>query len=300
GHLIDLLQAIFRHPYLKDRLVLKGGTALNLFLLDLPRLSVDIDLNYIGALDRETMLAERPEVDRALQAVFKRQDLEVRRLPGEHAGGKWRLSFARVEGGRGALEVDLNFLMRIPLWAPQRRDSPPMLGGLAAGIPVVDLHELAAGKLAALFSRTAARDLFDTVNILSHRELDPALLRPAFVVSGAMSRRDWRDLRIEDAAMDPRDVAQKLLPMLRSTHAPAPSRLSDWCKRLVGECRELLGGVLPLKQAELEFLERINGQGDIRPDLLTGDPALQERLRHHPALHWKAQNVRRHLAGGSR
>jgi hypothetical protein len=37
-------------------MVLKGGTALNLFVLDVPRLSVDIDLNYIGAADRETML----------------------------------------------------------------------------------------------------------------------------------------------------------------------------------------------------------------------------------------------------
>jgi predicted nucleotidyltransferase component of viral defense system len=295
-HLVDLLQAIFRHPYLKDRLVLKGGTALNLFFLDLPRLSVDIDLNYIGAADRETMLAERSEVDRALQAVFKRQDLEVRRLPGEHAGGKWRLSFVRAEGGRGTLEVDLNFLMRIPLWSPQRRDSPELLGGRAAGIPVVDFHELAAGKLAALFSRTAARDVFDTVNILSHQKLDPAVLRPAFVAYGAMSRRDWRGVRVEDVVMDPRDVSQKLLPVLCSAHAP--SSLTDWCNSLVGQCRELLGGILPFTQSEVEFLERINDHGEIRPDLLTGEPAMQGVLSHHPALLWKAQNVRRHLTGG--
>ena len=47
------------------RLVLKGGTALNLFLFDLPRLSVDIDVNYIGSADRDVMLEERPTVDRA-------------------------------------------------------------------------------------------------------------------------------------------------------------------------------------------------------------------------------------------
>ena len=50
--LIDLLDALFSHPFLGERLVLKGGTALNLFVLDLPRLSVDIDLNYIGTVDR--------------------------------------------------------------------------------------------------------------------------------------------------------------------------------------------------------------------------------------------------------
>jgi len=57
-HLLALLEGFNRHPFLRDRIALKGGTALNLFLLDLPRLSVDIDLNYIGALDRETMQAE--------------------------------------------------------------------------------------------------------------------------------------------------------------------------------------------------------------------------------------------------
>ena len=49
--LLDLLQAIARNEVLSNRLVLKGGSALNLFYLDMDRLSVDIDLNYVGALD---------------------------------------------------------------------------------------------------------------------------------------------------------------------------------------------------------------------------------------------------------
>ena len=52
-HLLNLLNMINSHPVLKGKLALKGGTALNLFIFDMPRLSVDIDLNYIGALDRE-------------------------------------------------------------------------------------------------------------------------------------------------------------------------------------------------------------------------------------------------------
>ena len=59
-HLLELLQAITDDPWLYPRLPLKGGTALNLFVLDLPRLSVDIDINYIGAVDKGTMEAERP------------------------------------------------------------------------------------------------------------------------------------------------------------------------------------------------------------------------------------------------
>ena len=67
-HLLNLLNTLNSHPFLKGKWVLKGGTALNLFILDPPRLSVDIDLNYVWALDREEMLAERPGVEQAAQA----------------------------------------------------------------------------------------------------------------------------------------------------------------------------------------------------------------------------------------
>jgi hypothetical protein len=48
AHLLGLLDAIQSHPFLKGKLVLKGGTALNLFIFDVPRLSVDIDTMPCG------------------------------------------------------------------------------------------------------------------------------------------------------------------------------------------------------------------------------------------------------------
>ena len=92
-HLVHLLNGLNSHPALRGKWVLKGGTALNLFVLRHPRLSVDIDLNYIGALAREDMLADRPKIEPAAHAVFSREGFAVRRVPSEHAGGKWRLSY---------------------------------------------------------------------------------------------------------------------------------------------------------------------------------------------------------------
>ena len=114
--LLDLLDAIRAHPFAGPRVVLKGGTALNLFALDIPRLSVDIDLNYIGAVDRATMEKERPLVDRDLRAACERTGVTVKRIPTEHAGGKWRLSFVAAAGGTGTLELDVNYILRAPLW----------------------------------------------------------------------------------------------------------------------------------------------------------------------------------------
>lgn len=77
--LLGLLKLVNAHPFLGPRVALKGGTALNLFVFDLPRLSVDIDLNYVGATDRATMMAERPKIDAALEQVVGRAGLTVKR-----------------------------------------------------------------------------------------------------------------------------------------------------------------------------------------------------------------------------
>lgn len=216
GLLLQLLDAIRNHPFLKNKLVLKGGTALNLFIFDVPRLSIDIDLNYVGAADRETMLAERPKIEEALQAVFSREGFTVRRIPAEHAGGKWQLRYAGAGGQGGNLEVDVNFMFRIPLWPVQTMDSRSVGIWQAAGIQVVDMHELAAGKLSALLSRQQARDLFDCSNLFHLESLDRERLRLAFIVYGAMSRKDWRTVTLNDVDFDITDLDQKLIPTLRA------------------------------------------------------------------------------------
>jgi len=298
--LLDLLNILNGHPFLAERLVIKGGTALNIFLSDMPRLSVDIDLNYIGALELETMLAERPRIEEAIQAVCERQGLRVRRVPEEHAGGKWRLSYDRAQGSTGSLELDLTFLMRTPLWPPFRRDSPTFLDLAAQDIPVLDIHELAAGKLSALFSRSSSRDLFDVSRLLTRSDLDDRKLRFGFVVYGAMSRRDWRTVSQEDIEFEADEVKSGLLPLLRSEHIPERGEIKTWFSRLLEECRDSLSRILPFEPEELEFLERINGHGEIRPDLMTDDAGMQEILASHPALLWKAMNVRNHRKEGKR
>lgn len=141
AHLLGLLTALRSHSFIGDKLVLKGGTALNLFIFDVPRLSVDIDLNYIGAEGRDAMLAERPMVEQAVQAVFAREGLTVRRAPDEHAGRKWSLRYESAPGGSGNLEVDVNYMFRVPLWPVTYHDSHPLGSWRATGIPVLDAHE---------------------------------------------------------------------------------------------------------------------------------------------------------------
>lgn len=292
--LINLLDKLNSHPQLKSKWVLKGGTALNLFVFNLPRLSVDIDLNYIGALDREAMLAERPKVEQAAQAVFSREGFITKRVPDEHAGGKWRLSYQSYTGQTGNLEVDLNFMFRQPLWDIQPADSHALGDFQAKNIPLINLHELAAGKLAALLARGQARDLFDCHRIFTIKGIAAERLRIAFVVYGGMNRKDWRKVSIEDVNFDPKELTRLLMPMLNNRYIEKQGLPSGYGKRLVKECRAKLEAVLPFSDAEREFLDLLLEKGEIDPSILTHDKALQERIQNQPLLRWKALNVKRH------
>jgi len=292
--LMALLDALGTHPFLKLRIALKGGTALNLFHFEVPRLSVDIDLNYIGAVDRKTMLAEKPRVEQAVQAVCSREGLTARRVPIDHAGGKWRLTWVGSKGSPGNLELDVNFMLRTPLWPCVTKDCHPVGSLRAAPVRVLDLHELAAGKLAALLARSASRDVFDAHALLVAPGLDTAKLRLGFVVYGGINRKDWRTVSAADVTAETNEVQMELVPMLRADLAPAKRDVAAWAEKLVAECRERLSVVLPLGESELEFLRRLNDRGEIAPELLTSDPAMQVTVREHPGLKWKALNVRKH------
>jgi predicted nucleotidyltransferase component of viral defense system len=294
AHLLGLLDAMRSHPFLKGKLVLKGGTALNLFVFDVPRLSVDIDLNYVGAEDREAMLAERPKIEQAVQAVFSREGFNVRRMPEEHAGGKWSLRYENAPGRTSNLEVDINFMFRVPLWPVTTSDSHPVGAWRVTGIPVLDRHELAAGKLAALLSRRQARDLFDGHRILRMDDLDSHRLRIGFVVYGAMNRKDWRTVSADDVDFEAAELARQLTPTLRVNAAEVKTESAQYGARLMVECREGLSAVLPFTDSERAFLDLLLDRGMIDPTILTADASLQRRIQGQPLLEWKALNVRRH------
>ena len=125
--LCGMLARLDRHPITRGAWLLKGGTALNLLHLKVPRLSVDIDLNFVGAQGVDQMRKARPEFERALESVCEREGCTIKRAPSEHAGGKFRLRFTSVVGGSQNLEVDVSYVARVPLLGTERRPTlfPP-------------------------------------------------------------------------------------------------------------------------------------------------------------------------------
>lgn len=297
--LMDLLQEIARDEILAPRMVLKGGTALNMFHLRLDRLSVDIDLNYVGALDRAVMEAERPQVEAALNRLLTAQGYAVRRQPDEHAGGKWLARYGSALGGGATLEVDVNFMARQPLHGVAMMESVDLGGAIARGVRVLDLHEVAAGKLVALFDRRAARDLFDARRLLAVEGLDWAAIKAMVLAFGASGRRDWRAASVADIGADPRELRQKLAICLPRNHFDAAGGVDTWIAESVALCRERLGYLFDLNDGERAFLDGVVDRGEIHTEGLTADLGLSRRIAEMPMLAWKARNVRGHRGGSA-
>jgi len=298
--LCNILRRLDRHPTSEGKWLLKGGTALNLLHLDVPRLSVDIDLNYVGSLDRAGMIAERPGFEAALVSVCEREGCTVKRTPSEHAGGKFRLRFASAIGGSQNLEVDVSYVARVPLLGTERmatrfpQDDP-------VEVTTLPLLELAAGKFTALMQRTVARDAFDAANLLQSMPdlLEDAEFRLAFVCSIAGGRHDPREMKPVDPVPSELDIRQQLLPVLQRREDAPETDPEELRTHLLRCLQGVAARLFDWSSEETAFLDLLYDKGEVDAGFLHADPQVQQRIRTQPMLLRKALNVRRHRKGVS-
>ncbi len=292
--LMGLLNTMQNHPFLKEKLALKGGAALNLFFFDIQRLSTNISLNYVGTGDRDTVLEERSKLERILPDVFVQEGFTISFMSKKSVNSGWSLQYQSAFGQNGIFEVDVNFMCRTPLFPVRVMDSRPLGRWKASGIRVMNIHELVAEKLVALLTRHRTKDLFDVQRIFHRRKLTPEWLRIAYLVYGAVNRKDWRTVAVADAELDTEALARQLAPMLPLGTIQQAGGTEHYGKTLVEKCRQALSAVLPLHDSEREFLDLLLDKGEIDAAILTADTSLQSRIQKHPFLEHKALDVRQH------
>lgn len=173
--------------FVDDTFALKGGTAINLFVRDMPRLSVDLDLVFPDhTLPRDQALARINDAIRQTAERLKKRGFETHAPMAEV--GETKLLVRR---GRLEVKVEVNFVMRGTVQPVGRASITPVARDVLMAdldIPVVSLEDVYGGKLVAALDRQHPRDLFDVMQLFTHEGITPGIRR-AFVVYLASSNR---------------------------------------------------------------------------------------------------------------
>jgi len=192
----DLLVQVMPFVNAEACFALKGGTAINFFVRDFPRLSVDIDLVYLPVEDRPTTL-------RGIDASLQRIAAKIRRaMPGVQVREQKLASenlliklTVRASGG-AEVKIEPNTVLRGSLHPTTDRNLTPKAVkefGRSATMRVVSLPDLYGGKLCAALDRQHPRDLFDVHGLFQNEGITDDIRR-AFVIFLASHDRPMSEL----------------------------------------------------------------------------------------------------------
>lgn len=261
----------------EEMFALKGGTAINLFVRDLPRLSVDIDLVYLPVADRASSLAAvRDGLERIAARLERggRMSVERRLLP----DGK-RLV---VQADGVTIKIEVSPVLRGTVFAPAVRSVSGAVEDRFgfAEMQLVSEADLYAGKIAAALDRQHPRDLFDVHFLFANEGISDDLFK-AFLIYLVSHPRPAHELLCPNR-LDIRD--QYDAEFLGMTVIDLPlGALLDARERLIAEVR----GRAAQKQNRT-FLHTFHA---LAPDW--GSVGLDPTLSELPALRWKALNLER-------
>jgi predicted nucleotidyltransferase component of viral defense system len=183
-----LLTQVAPLVFVDDTFALKGGTAINLFIRDMPRLSVDLDLVFPDhGLPRHLALARIGEALQQSAERLKARGFQTRLQAAVDAAETKLL----VRRGPIEVKIEVNFVLRGTVRPVRRAELLPRARDVLLAdleIPVVSLEDVYGGKLVAAMDRQHPRDLFDVMQLYTHEGLTPEI-RHAFVVYLASHNR---------------------------------------------------------------------------------------------------------------
>lgn len=270
-----LLTQVAPLVFVDDTFALKGGTAINLFVRDMPRLSVDLDLVFVNhTLPRNEALARINQAIREAAERLKRRGLQTH-APAAAAGETKLL----IRWGSIQVKVEVNFVMRGTVRPVRRAALTPTARDVLLAdlnIPVVSLEDMYGGKLVAAFDRQHPRDLFDVMQLFAHEGITPEIRR-AFVIYLSSSNRPIHEILFNL----PRDIRHDYEHNFQGmTSVPVP--LDDLLAARERMMREVQHG---LDDNERRFLL----------SLVAGTPAWSllgaDHLEHLPGIRWKLHNL---------
>jgi predicted nucleotidyltransferase component of viral defense system len=254
---------------------LKGGTAINLFVRDLPRLSVDIDLTYVHVFPRAKSIGA---IDKAMKRIAGRVADSIKGSRVTQAIHDNAVTKLVVREGRVQIKIEVTPVLRGCAYEPELRSVTAAVEAQFgfAEMPVVSFADLYAGKIVAALDRQHPRDLFDVRELMANEGITGDI-RSAFIVYLLSHGRPMAEV----LAARPKDLSHafenNFIGMTTDDVA-----LVDLVSTRAALVDAIVGGMTDAHRRFLITFER----GDPEWDLL--DIPHAAKL---PAIRWRQQNL---------
>lgn len=281
-----ILEFLNTQEFMCEHLLLKGGTAINLTVFNLPRLSVDIDLDFIPNLTREETANERERLTEILKGYMSEQGYSLSDASRfSHSLDAFHYNYVNAAGNRDMIKIEINYSLRTHVLSSEDRVFITDAFGEPIKVRTVAAMEIFAAKTNALISRAAARDLYDFCN-MADMELfsgEGDIFRKCIIFYATISTKDVNK-DFDTSAIDSlvfSKIKSDLFPVLA-----AKDKFDLEGKKQ--QAKEYIEALMKPTEAEMDYMERFIAK-EYKPELLFEDTEIVERLRNHPMALWKCK-----------
>lgn len=281
----EILEYFNTQEYLVKHLILKGGTAINLTVFDLPRLSIDIDMDYVPNDSRDDMLIARDNIAGIINRYMEKEGYSLSQTSRfSHSLDAFHFNYINSGGNKDMIKIELNYSLRAHILEPVYRDILNDVFKSNIKIRTVAPLEIFSAKGNALISRAAARDLYDWGNLIDQNMFadEKDLFRKCFVFYITITADNVHgDYDFDLSAIDTLDftkIRRDLFPVMRKKDN---FKLEE---RKI-QAKQYIKDLLRLTETENEYIERFAAK-EYHPELLFDDDIVT-RICGHPMALWK-------------
>lgn len=273
---------------LSEAIALKGGTAINLTIFDLPRLSVDIDLDYCRSIDREKMLADRDIITDKISKYMNANGYTLSpKSKNYHALDSFVYEYVNCGGVKDNIKIEINYMLRCHVLPVARREVKLPWNEEKITVLSVAPLEIFASKTVALLTRTAPRDLYDMYNMVKYGlfdESEEAIFRKCAVFYSAIGAEcPPEKFELDNVGnVSKQQIKRDLDPVLRKGERFDLEMAQE-------KVREYLASVLMPTEEEEMFWKAFE-EGRYCPELILGSTSECANVEKHPMALWKCRD----------
>ena len=282
-----ILEFMNAQECMREHLLLKGGTAINLTVFNLPRLSVDIDMDFVPNLTRDETIKERERLTEILKGYMSEQGYflsDASRF--SHSLDAFHYNYVNAAGNRDMIKIEINYSLRTHVFHPEDRVFVTDAFGEPIKVRTVAAMEIFSAKTNALLSRAAARDLYDFCNMTDMRLFseEKDMFRKCIIFYATISAKEV------NKTFDTSAIDSLVFSKIKSDLFPVLAVRDKFdLEGKKQQAKEYITSLMKPTEAENDYMERFIAK-EYKPELLFDDEEIVERLRNHPMALWKCKS----------